>query len=301
MLGEACSAEDLVDCLQRDVLLATWPRLYLPPGGAGSLGGPPPGAAGASAPAGGPARLTPSWTASRPTWPLLPWRPPRSTASPWLAATPSWPTGSWTVRPRMSTCSARSLGRQGRSVPKWSQACVAPGTWSRWRAAPESTRGEFARLTVKRGGDLMNLDLARDWRQLPAVATELGPVLGLDDAGGSKVTAMIRRGLPRDYIDVGAATAHYTRADLITLAVSRDPGLRVVDSRTQWFAWTALGDRRFAEYGLDVGAVAQLRSLFVGWPRTSEADHEAEAVWQAGAGGRAREQDFPGIVSAAGE
>lgn len=40
---------------------------------------------------------------------------------------------------------------------------------------------------------------------------------------------MIGRGLPRDYIDVAAATMRYTRADLLHCAFTRDPGLRVID------------------------------------------------------------------------
>jgi hypothetical protein len=147
--------------------------------------------------------------------------------------------------------------------------------------APESTGGEFARLTVKRGADVMNLDLARDWRQLPPVDTELGPVLALDDAVGSKVTAMIGRGLPRDYIDVGAALSRYDRADLIILAFSRDPGLRVIDLGEAMARLDGLGGKRFADYGLDAAAVGQLRTRFAHWPRTGETDPEAEAAWLA--------------------
>jgi hypothetical protein len=76
---------------------------------------------------------------------------------------------------------------------------------------PEDSDGEFAQLAVSRGEQSMLLDLARDWRQQPPVHLDIGPVLHLDDAVGSKVTAMVGRGLPRDFIDVAAALDHYNR------------------------------------------------------------------------------------------
>ncbi len=69
----------------------------------------------------------------------------------------------------------------------------------------EANRGEFVQLAVRRGERSTRLDLARDWRQFPPVILEVGPVLHLDDAVGSKVSAMVGRGLPRDFIDVAAA------------------------------------------------------------------------------------------------
>jgi hypothetical protein len=63
---------------------------------------------------------------------------------------------------------------------------------------PEANQGEFARLGVTSGEQTTYLDLARDWRRWPPVHLELGPVLHLDDAVSSKVTAMVSRRLPRD-------------------------------------------------------------------------------------------------------
>jgi hypothetical protein len=63
---------------------------------------------------------------------------------------------------------------------------------------PEANQGEFARLGATSGEQTMYLDLARDWRRWPPVHLELGPVLHLDDAVSSKVTAMVSRRLPRD-------------------------------------------------------------------------------------------------------
>ncbi len=78
----------------------------------------------------------------------------------------------------------------------------------------EQHGGEFLRLQVQRGEHVVDIDLARDWRQHPPVRMEIGPVLHIDDAVASKVTAMIGRGLPRDYIDV-AALRRYDRDALL--------------------------------------------------------------------------------------
>lgn len=56
---------------------------------------------------------------------------------------------------------------------------------------PEDSGGEFAQLAISRGEQTILLDLARDWRQLPPVPLDIGPVLHVDDAVGSKVTAMV--------------------------------------------------------------------------------------------------------------
>lgn len=95
--------------------------------------------------------------------------------------------------------------------------------------APEAHGGEFVRLDVSRAGRSVHVDVARDWRQHTPVQLDVGPVLHLDDAVGSKLTAMLGRGLPRDYIDVAAATLRYQREQLLHLVFTRDPGLRVLD------------------------------------------------------------------------
>ena len=94
---------------------------------------------------------------------------------------------------------------------------------------PEPQQGEFARLEVGRGDATMHVDLARDWRQWPPVQLDVGPVLHIEDAVGSKTAALVARREPRDFIDVAAALSRYSRGDLMRLAFTRDPGLRVLD------------------------------------------------------------------------
>jgi len=145
----------------------------------------------------------------------------------------------------------------------------------------EQNRGEFVRLSVTLGKDTMLLDLARDWRQWPPVDLDIGPVLHLDDAVGSKVTAMVFRRLPRDFMDVAAVIAVYSRADLMRLAFTRDPGLRVVDFTDAALALDEVPAAAFAPYGLPDDAVEHIRERFADWPRYAAADDEGHAIYQA--------------------
>jgi hypothetical protein len=142
----------------------------------------------------------------------------------------------------------------------------------------EQHGGEFVRLQVHRDEHVVDIDLARDWRQHPPVRMRLGPVLHVDDAVASKVTAMIGRGLPRDYIDVAAALARYSRNDLLRLAFHRDPGLRVLDVALCMQQLDRLPDAPFADYGLTDDDVRQVRHTLQDWPRDHEQDHDGRRV-----------------------
>jgi hypothetical protein len=143
----------------------------------------------------------------------------------------------------------------------------------------EQHGGEFLRLQVQRGEQVIDIDLARDWRQHPPVHMQIGPVLHIDDAVASKVTAMIGRGLPRDYIDVAAALRRYDREALLRLAFYRDPGLRVLDVAHCMQLLDRLPDAPFADYGLTDEGVRQVRRNFEEWPRDHALDHEGQRVY----------------------
>jgi hypothetical protein len=114
----------------------------------------------------------------------------------------------------------------------------------------EQHGGEFLRLQVRRGEHVADIDLARNWRQHPPVQMQIGPVLHVEDAVAGKVTAMIGRGLPRDYIDAAASLRRDDRDDLLRLAFYRDPGLRVPDVALCMQLLDRLPDAPFADYGL---------------------------------------------------
>jgi hypothetical protein len=100
-------------------------------------------------------------------------------------------------------------------------------------------------------------------------------VLHLDDAVGAKVTALLGRGLPRDYLDIAASLEYFPRARLLELAFERDPGLRVDDVALAMRRLDRLPDVPFGQYGLGPQEVAALRARFSDWPRDSDLDDEA--------------------------
>jgi nucleotidyltransferase AbiEii toxin of type IV toxin-antitoxin system len=128
--------------------------------------------------------------------------------------------------------------------------------------SPEANQGEFARLEVTQGTQMMHVDLARDWRQWPPVQLDVGPVLQLDDAVSSKTTALVTRREPRDFIDIAAVLDRYTRTELMRLTFRRDPGLRVVDFTDAVRQLDQFTPIDFDEYGFDETALDALRERF---------------------------------------
>jgi hypothetical protein len=96
---------------------------------------------------------------------------------------------------------------------------------------------------------------------------DVGLVLHIDDAVGSKVSAMVGRGLPRDFIDVAAALRRYDREQLMMLAFLRDPGLRVLDFIHAAQALDAVPADAFAAYGLSASAVNRVGNSSPTGPR----------------------------------
>ncbi|CAB4896398.1 unannotated protein [freshwater metagenome] len=141
--------------------------------------------------------------------------------------------------------------------------------------------GDFAELHVSRDDQTTQLDLGRDWRAHDAVPLELGPVLHLDDAVGSKTTALLGRALPRDFIDVAAALDRYSRRQLLELAFTRDQGLRAADAALAAHQLDRLDDAQFLPYQLSGHDVTALRERFASWPRDAATDDEAHAAHNA--------------------
>ncbi len=141
--------------------------------------------------------------------------------------------------------------------------------------------GDFAELHVSREGQTTQLDLGRDWRAHDIVRLDIGPVLHLDDAVGSKTTALLGRALPRDFIDIAAALDRYTRRELLELAFTRDPGLRAADAALAAQQLDRLHDDQFRPYQLTGADIAALRMRFGSWPRDAASDLEAHAAHRA--------------------
>jgi hypothetical protein len=100
--------------------------------------------------------------------------------------------------------------------------------------------------------------------------------LDLDDVLGSKVAAMATRAEPRDYADVAAALATYSREQLIDLARRADPDLVDEEFADAMHRLDRLSDAVFTrQYGLTPEQAQRIRDAFTSWPRSAEAQAES--------------------------
>jgi len=138
-------------------------------------------------------------------------------------------------------------------------------------------------------GEQCELDILREvFRQPPAVMS-YGPVLALDDVIGTKVRALAGRGLPRDLIDIHAASRLCSNIELESLgrrhAWDEQFSLSELKARHDGAEW--YDDQAFTEYGLSVEQITDLRRWAQAWAddilrRTSaetyEEDDEGESL-----------------------
>ncbi|OJV25166.1 MAG: hypothetical protein BGO26_05315 [Actinobacteria bacterium 69-20] len=126
----------------------------------------------------------------------------------------------------------------------------------------------FARLTASRDAETVTLDLGVDYRRFPPAVMTLGPVLSLEDAAGSKMSALYGRGEVRDYIDVYAVaqSGAFSPQQILALGDDREatPMDRAILSQRLLDA-THLSDTAFAEYGVDAEKAAVIRSFIASW------------------------------------
>jgi len=122
-------------------------------------------------------------------------------------------------------------------------------------------------FVVSRDGRQLRLSLARLDRHRSPVVMGLGPVMDVHDLMANKTAALVNRREVRDYIDVAAALEHHDVTELLALARQLDPALDEADVRDAGRYLDRLPDRRFARYGLDAAAVANIRARLATWPR----------------------------------
>ncbi|MEU4287945.1 nucleotidyl transferase AbiEii/AbiGii toxin family protein [Kribbella sp. NPDC026596] len=138
-----------------------------------------------------------------------------------------------------------------------------------------------ARIHVERGDDKVDIDLGKDYRSKPPVETELGPVLHVDDAVGSKVGSIYTRGEAKDFVDTNAALqAGYSTDQLMQLADAREASpmdrpmfAQLLDSAKH------IPDEEYAKCGLNPEETAGLKSRMTAWAneiRTREANPDID-------------------------
>jgi hypothetical protein len=130
----------------------------------------------------------------------------------------------------------------------------------------------FARLAVTNPAQpepAYKVELAANWRALPPVAMDIGPVLHIDDVVAGKMSALYTRAEPRDFLDVDAAivSGRYTRKRLCELAEQADAGFDRRILADLFGMLERYPDRRFAAYGADANRMNGLRARFDDWRR----------------------------------
>lgn len=126
----------------------------------------------------------------------------------------------------------------------------------------------FARLRVRDADDVqLDVDLGVDWRETDPVRLEVGPVLSLVDAAGSKVAALYSRAEARDYLDVDAirASGRFTDEQLVAAAAERDPGFDLAMFIAQLAAASRIRPAQVARYGIDAAELEAITARFVQW------------------------------------
>ncbi|MDF3142534.1 MULTISPECIES: nucleotidyl transferase AbiEii/AbiGii toxin family protein [unclassified Streptomyces] len=137
-----------------------------------------------------------------------------------------------------------------------------------WQVRPLETDPLASRLLVTDpdAGEERTVDLLKETLWRPAVMTDLGPALSLEDLIGTKVRALTDRGAARDVVDVYVAAGHWSYPDLEERGRRHawdELGLADLQSRLE--ATELLDDREFTARGLDEESVPVFRRWVRAW------------------------------------
>ena len=82
----------------------------------------------------------------------------------------------------------------------------------------------YARLLIESDSDSTYVDLAADFRLMPALQTADGAILADQELAADKTLALVGRAEPRDYIDFQALAQRFSLDELCDLAAAKDGG-----------------------------------------------------------------------------
>ncbi len=122
----------------------------------------------------------------------------------------------------------------------------------------------MARMVVSAATVACEVDLLKEAIGPPALL-EIGPVLALDDAIGLKVRALHERAAHRDYIDIHAANALLSWAELETQGAKHTVGFSLAELADRLGAINERDERGFVSYGLDEADINRLRQWAAEW------------------------------------
>lgn len=130
---------------------------------------------------------------------------------------------------------------------------------------------QYARLHVATSDGLqLDVDLGVDWRRDDPVRLDIGPVLSLADAVGSKVGALYSRGEVRDYLDVDAirSSGRFSDEQLVAAAAERDAGFDVPMFVWRLDAANGLQPAQVARYGVTAEQLEDIKTRCTQWAST---------------------------------
>jgi hypothetical protein len=119
----------------------------------------------------------------------------------------------------------------------------------------------------------------------PPAQLVVRPVLSLEDAIGLKVRALHERAAHRDFIDVKAANARASWAEMERLGARHTVDFSLAELADRLELIGALDDRTFASYGLSESAIADLHQWAAAWAKDIRARLLAGESGPTGAGG----------------
>lgn len=149
------------------------------------------------------------------------------------------------------------------------------------RAEVISAQGRKGHLSVSvPGGGTYRVDLLKEPLTRSPSLMSIGPVLALEDAVGLKVGALHDRGLPRDLIDVYAATPYFSNTELANLGRRMlDEEFYLEDLRDQLDHAAVYPDEEFAVYGLDAEHITAMKAWAQRWADEIGQDLAEFAPW----------------------
>jgi Nucleotidyl transferase AbiEii toxin, Type IV TA system len=120
----------------------------------------------------------------------------------------------------------------------------------------------FVRIEVSDGDDQCEIDLAIDYRALPAEPSDYGPTLAVRELAANKVLALFDRAEARDFLDLAELTRSYDLQGLLELASEKDTGF---DTTGFLEALSSLQRFTAADFGITEAHYERLRATVASW------------------------------------
>lgn len=126
----------------------------------------------------------------------------------------------------------------------------------------------FARLRIHdTDGQILDVDMAVNWRAEPPVHMSVGPVLSERDAVAGKLSAVYSRGEVRDFLDLDTirATGRYSDDELLNLGHEHDTGFDHAMFAEQLSLVTRFDADQAEEYGISADELTAIQQRTMTW------------------------------------